>query len=551
VDRTKISNTQPITCHSVPNTSAPDEPSAQIGPTASQCRVHLPSSPAFLTLPYEIQENIVINLSPSVLSDLQSVSRYLYGLVTPRVYTKAYNALVTHRAGNTSPISCKRLALEKEQILRAWQALPLKKEERLLRTSSGYWLRNLFQAAAYGSDRDVESTAENSLIFLQVDSKPRDSAWYEAVATALLMQGRTTEAVSYYQSSCEMRALEDAPPHSDRVHIVHARFGIPETAGIALQPWDQLPDEIRTQAFMAACCGNKIATVRLITGIGLRDEVVVLGAKYAALHGRRDCIRFLADLPPVRMRIDECLAEAAMHGNLAGVEELVAQGASPHACFESNTVGMHSGFGLHQDKLSVASAAALYDRVNILHYLHKKRVHLTAPKTRNGGPTPLWQAVDSGASAAVVYLLRLKGRAERIEGEGQSPLQRAMLRANVPILKAMVAHKLDLKRLVKSKKHGWLHHLFGELNPSPAKQDAIVQAARFLFSGGHADINAADASGWSALHYAVDAQCEPVVACLLALGAQVPAQEASWQATLKRAGWGAEKIDSLAPPRPA
>lgn len=124
------------------------------------------------------------------------------------------------------------------------------------------------------------------------------------------------------------------------------------------------------------------------------------------------------------------LHDAAAVGNLARVQELLADSAANPDAFSS-------------DGFPVIALAAVFGHLEIVRFLALRGTDINAVSSNGTGYTALTGAVASGHTAIVEWLLQHGANANYRYGAGYSPLLTAAANGHLEIAKLLLAHGAD------------------------------------------------------------------------------------------------------------
>jgi len=159
--------------------------------------------------------------------------------------------------------------------------------------------------------------------------------------------------------------------------------------------------------------------------VSVQNAAGVSAVLHSVYSGRRE----IQDLLLARGAVLQ-LHDAAAVGNLARVEELLAQaGASGHA--------------FSPDGFPVLALAAVFGHLEIVRYLASLGADINAVSTNGTGYTALTGAVAGGHLAIVEWLLRRGANPNYRYAVGYTPLLTAAANGHLEIVKLLVAHGAD------------------------------------------------------------------------------------------------------------
>lgn len=309
---------------------------------------------SLVTMPVEIILHILCFLDTLSLFRIECVCSYL-GLLARKAYRASYGPGPLHRV--CDPVDFRALAIEQLRFVRSGEAEDRPSDEQTL------WL---LERCYHFPDKELYDVATDALLILQRLSDRDTDAWNEAVATALMAQGRHVEAGEYYK-----RMEESGHSLPERTVLTAARWSWPFTL--------PLPDATyRTslKALIGAALRGDESILKDWHNRGGSLDVVVdydSPANAAARAGHIHILQFLRDTginlvePP--QRGDSALYDAAKYGQVSAAQFLLGVGADPHIPVDN----------------SPADIAARTGQVGILRLFKQHTPMLTTARMTKGG----------------------------------------------------------------------------------------------------------------------------------------------------------------------
>lgn len=199
--------------------------------------------------------------------------------------------------------------------------------------------------------------------------------------------------------------------------------------------------------------------------------------------------------PPVR----QGLADAAASGNLDTVKDLIEyKNVSPSATDKKG--------------YSCLQHAANRGNHEIVQYLGNKEAD--TKYLDPGKATALHHAAFRGHIEIVRYLVETKGDDVNLKSaKGYTPLERASFSGHIDVVKYLIAQNADPALAAES----------GDTPLHSASFKGNTEVVKYLVSLDKVDVNAKEARGFTALHYAVYSNSNDSVTALIEAGADVNA----------------------------